>query len=132
VPRDEPSAFSGLTNVVGGTRQTNGFAGGDTHQFKLVRFNAITLGTESRYLVKGLIPREALVIVWGPPKCGKTFWVFDLSMHIALDWKYRGRRIKAGTVVYIACEGEHGLSARAEAFRQAKMAEGDADPNSFC
>ena len=27
------------------------------------------------------IPRVGLVVVWGPPKCGKSFWAFDLAMH---------------------------------------------------
>lgn len=87
-------------------------------QFKLVPFDAIEVGKTRNYLVKGLIPREGLVVVWGPPKCGKTFWVFDLSMHVALGWPYRDRKVQPGPVVYVACEGERGLAARVEAFRQ--------------
>jgi hypothetical protein len=49
-------------------------------------------------------------------------------MHVALGWEYRGRRVKAGTVVYVACEGEAGQGARAEAFRQKYLTEDDADP----
>ena len=96
-------------------------------KFQLVRFRDISLSTTASYLVKGLIPREGLVIVWGPPKCGKTFWVFDLMMHVALGWEYRGRRVEQGAVVYIACEGARGLAARKEAFRLAKLHE-DTDP----
>lgn len=101
---------------------------GADYRFKLIPFNAIKLSNKSRYLVKGLIPREALIVVWGPPKCGKSFWTFDLLMHVALGWDYRGRRVEAGTCIYVACEGEHGLAARAEAFRQAKIAEEGAEP----
>lgn len=97
-------------------------------RFPLVRFKDIKLKTSASYLVKGLIPREGIVVIWGPPKCGKTFWAFDISMHLALGWDYRGRRVQQGTVVYIACEGERGLTARAEAFRQRKMAEDEVDP----
>jgi hypothetical protein len=96
-------------------------------QFKLVPFREIKLSSSAVYLVKNLIPREGLIVIWGAPKCGKTFWAFDLGMHIALGWEYRGRRVKRGTVVYIACEGERGLTARAEAFRQRKMAEDEAN-----
>ena len=92
-------------------------------RFKLTPFDRIKLGNTRNYLVKGLIPREGLVVIWGPPKCGKTFWTFDLVMHVALGREYRGRRIEPGTVVYVACEGERGLMARTEAFRQSKMAE---------
>jgi RecA-family ATPase len=97
-------------------------------RFVLVPFNDVRVGTKRRYLVNGYLPREGLIIVWGPPKCGKTFWVFDLVMHIALGWEYRGCRVEAGNVVYVACEGELGLAARVEAFRQAKIAEGGANP----
>lgn len=87
-------------------------------KIKLVPFDEINLGTERRYLVKGLIPRTGLVIVWGPPKCGKSFWTFDLVMHVALGWEYRDRRVQQGPVVYCAFEGQKGIEARVEAFRQ--------------
>ena len=83
-----------------------------TSRLALVPFHEIEVGKTSPYLVKGLIPREGLIVVWGPPKCGKSFWTFDVVMHIALGWAYRGRRIKQGPVVYIACEGAHGFRAR--------------------
>lgn len=102
-----------------------------SRRFSLVRFDSIKVAAGAPYLVKGLIPREGLVVVWGPPKCGKTFWAFDLAMHIALGWEYRGRRVLAGTVVYIACEGERGLAARAEAFRLDKMGDATAEPSFY-
>src|SRR4029077_17636631 len=80
-------------------------------KFRPVRFKDIRLKTDRPYLVKGIIPREGLVVVWGPPKCGKSFWTFDVAMHVALGWEYRGKRVQPGTVCYIACEGERGLGA---------------------
>lgn len=99
-------------------------------RFKPVRFKDVRLGTDPPYLVKGLIPREGLVVVWGPPKCGKSFWTFDLVMHPALGWTYRGRKVQRGTVVYIAAEGERGLAARAAAYRQSMLGD-DADPDFY-
>jgi hypothetical protein len=55
------------------------------------RFRDIKLGKEPGYLINGLIPREGLIVVWGPPKCGKTFWVFDLMMHVAPGYIAAGR-----------------------------------------
>jgi hypothetical protein len=92
-------------------------------RFKLQAFRSLMLGTSAVYLVKGIIPRHGLTVVWGPPKCGKSFWVFDLMMHIALGWPYRGRRIQQGPVVYCAFEGAEGFKARAEAFRLRHLAE---------
>jgi hypothetical protein len=87
-------------------------------KIKLLPFLDLKVGHVSSYLVKGLIPRVGLVVAWGPPKCGKSFWTFDLVLHIALGWEYRGHRTQQGTVVYCAFEGADGFRGRAEAFRQ--------------
>ncbi len=96
-------------------------------RFPLVPFNQLIVGTSPAYLVKGLIPRVGIVAVWGPPKCGKSFWKFDLAMHSALGWDYRGRRVIPGPVVYCAFEGAEGFKARAAAFRKHHKISADAD-----
>jgi hypothetical protein len=92
---------------------------GSARQFTLTRFNDVTLSTSAVYLVKNLIPRAGLIIVWGPPKCGKSFWTFDVSMHIARGEPYRDRPVQQGTVVYLALEGANGFRRRIEAYRGA-------------
>jgi hypothetical protein len=99
----------------------------DTSRLALVPFHKIEVGMTGAYLVKGLIPREGLIVIWGPPKCGKSFWTFDLAMHITLGWPYRGRRVQVGPIVYVACEGAHGFRARIEAFRQRHLQDHDGD-----
>lgn len=87
-------------------------------RFHLTPFRDIAITEGVAYLVKDLIPTGGLVVVWGPPKCGKSFWMFDLSMHIALGREYRGRRVQQGPVVYLALEGGRGFTHRVEAFRR--------------
>ena len=85
--------------------------------FPLVAFKDIRLDlTRRNYLVKGLLPRTGLAVIWGPPKCHKSFWVMDLGLHIALGWEYRGRRVQQVPVVCVALEGRDGLPARKEGF----------------
>src|SRR4029077_20695580 len=60
---------------------------------------------------------------WGSPKCGKSFWTFDLVMHVALGWEYRGHRVQQGTVVYLAMEGGTGFAGRIEAWRRSRLQE---------
>jgi hypothetical protein len=86
--------------------------------FKLTRFDAVLLGSSAVYLVKGLAPTGGLTVVWGPPKSGKSFWTFDLAMHVARGELYRGRRVQPGPVVYLALEGGEGFRARIEAYRR--------------
>jgi RecA-family ATPase len=67
---------------------------------------------------KGLLASTGLAVIWGPPKCGKSFWAIDIALHIALGWTYRGRHVKQAPVVYIALEGLSGLDARVDAFKR--------------
>jgi hypothetical protein len=85
---------------------------------ELKPFSAIQVSTVPNYVVKGVLPRNALVVIWGPPKCGKSFWTFDLVMHVAIGREYRGHRVKQGPVVYLALEGGMGFAARIEAWRK--------------
>ena len=94
-------------------------------RFQIARFAAIKPDGNAQYLVKGLMQSTGLAVVWGAPKCGKSFWTFDALMHVALGWDYRGRRVRQGTIVYCALEGAQGFKNRIEAFRQAKMSEAD-------
>jgi hypothetical protein len=87
-------------------------------RFKFIDFDQIQPNTDQRYLIKNWIPRDGLTVVWGPPKCGKSFFVADMALHIALGWDYRGHRTKQGTVLYIACEGQSGFRNRVAAFRK--------------
>jgi len=88
-------------------------------RFPLVKFSELQLdASEVVYVVKGIIPRTGLVAVWGPPKCGKSFWLFCLLLHVAFNWVYRGHRTTQGPVVYCAFEGANGFKRRAAAFRE--------------
>ena len=97
---------------------SNGTQHRTKQRFELTRFNAVVLSSSSAYLVKGLIPRGGLTVVWGPPKCGKSFWTFDVAMHVARGEPYRDRRVQQGVVVYLALEGGNGFRARIEAYRR--------------
>ena len=99
----------------------NGQAG-KGQRFTLKRFEDIQISPEPNYLVKGLLPRVELAVIWGPPKCGKSFWAFDLVMHVTLDWQYRGRRVQQGPAVYLALEGGSGFAGQVEAWRQRHLA----------
>jgi hypothetical protein len=87
-------------------------------QLRLIAWEDIRLSTVARYLVKNVLPSEGLIVVYGPPKCGKTFWTLDIVMHVALGWQYRGHRTQQGNVVYCLFEGQRGFEARKEAFQQ--------------
>jgi hypothetical protein len=99
-------------------------------RFPLTPFDQLRPSSAPNYLVKGVFPRVGLIVVWGPPKCGKSFIVSDMMMHVALGWPFRGRRVLQGAVVYCAFEGADGFRARAQAFRERHLQE-DAEPVPF-
>jgi hypothetical protein len=88
-------------------------------KFRLTAFKDIKVNTTRRsYLVKGLLASTGLAVIWGPPKCYKSFWATDIGLHFALGWPYRDRRVVQTTVCYIALEGQYGFAARIEVFRK--------------
>jgi hypothetical protein len=88
-------------------------------QFELLRLRDVKVDEQRRgYLLKGLLASTGLSVVWGPPKCGKSFWAMDVGLHIALNMPYRGLRVQQAPVVYVALEGQHGIPARIEAFKR--------------
>jgi AAA domain len=99
-------------------------------RFQLIPFRDLKPLPKPAYLIKGVFPRIGLIVVWGPPKCGKSFWVTDAMLHVALGWEYRSHRVARGSVVYCALEGQEGYGKRAEAFRRRHLAE-VADPVPF-
>src|ERR1700732_582923 len=100
-------------------KEVNGIdAAAQGRRFELIPFDKIAFDTAAAYLVKWIVPRVGLCVFWGPPKCGKSFLVFDLLMHVALGWKYRDRRVQQGAVVYCAFEGQAGPRNRGGAFRR--------------
>jgi hypothetical protein len=100
-----------------------GVSGSVKPRFELVAFDDVRIDTLPAYCIKGIFPRVGLCVVYGPPKCGKSFLVFDMAMHVALGWEYRGKKVRRGDVVYCALEGCAAFKNRIEAFRQTRLAE---------
>lgn len=72
-----------------------------------------------KWMIKHWIQEDALIMIHGPSGGGKTFVALDLCLHVAaglINWN--GHKVKAGTVVYLAGEGHHGLRSRIAAWKQ--------------
>lgn len=72
-----------------------------------------------KWLIKGWLQSDALIMIHGPSGGGKTFVVLDWCLRLAsgmTDWA--GHRVKPANVVYLAGEGHHGLKARIAAWKQ--------------
>jgi RecA/RadA recombinase len=69
------------------------------------------------FLIDGLFPAGGLIVVYGPPKSGKTFLVLSACLHLAANKGWFGHKVRGGCIVYIAGEGVGGLGSRLKAMR---------------
>lgn len=68
------------------------------------------------WIVKDVLPRAELAVLYGESTAGKTFVALDLAMSIARGVEWRGKRVKQGKVVYLAAEGSGGFRNRCKAY----------------
>jgi hypothetical protein len=82
-----------------------------------LRFNIETLSqfaiiTSHKYLIKAVLPRATLGVLFGESGSGKSFITLDMCIAIALGQPWRGKRTMQGRVVYIVAEGAAGFRNR--------------------
>lgn len=70
------------------------------------------------WIIKGVLPKAGLGVVYGASGSGKSFAVLDMGMAIARGVDWRGKRVKQGRVAYIAAEGADGFRKRLAAYAQ--------------
>lgn len=71
-----------------------------------------------QWLIKQVLPRYGLGVIYGETGSGKTFSVLDLVLSIARGVSWRGLRTRPGRVSYVCAEGAAGLGNRIEAYRR--------------
>lgn len=78
------------------------------------------LGTvqASDRLVRRLLGEGSFGVLYGVPGCGKSFLALDLCLHIALGRPWFGLPVTQRATLYLAAEGQMGVSNRVAAFRQ--------------
>lgn len=69
------------TNAPSGTAAANDMVLDD--RLPVEWYDEVTPTPNDSDLVRGLIAAQSLVLVWGPPKSGKSFVALDLALHIA-------------------------------------------------
>jgi hypothetical protein len=69
-----------------------------------------------QWIIKGVMPRAELMVVFGDSGSGKSFFVFDMLGAIARGDEWRGKKVAKGRAVYIAAEGAGGCRNRLKAY----------------
>lgn len=93
----------------------------DLAPVKREKFSVQSLATFSQakaasWIIKGVLPRAALGVVYGDSGAGKTFYVLDQVVAVCRGADWRGNKVKQGRAVYICAEGAAGFQKRLEAY----------------
>lgn len=72
-----------------------------------------------QWRVRGVLPFDGIAAMFGPSGSGKSFLTLDLLATVASGGEWFGCRVKSAPVLYVALEGEAGISQRIQA-HQAK------------
>lgn len=92
-------------------------------RFPRVWLDDALANVDADYIIKGLVERGRLNVIFGPAGDGKTFWTLDLAGHIAAGISWRGRRVRLGLVVYVAAEAGASILRRFSAWRDHHLSE---------
>ncbi len=86
-------------------------------KFPIYRADDAVLSKPIEWLVKGVLPRSDLGILFGASGSGKTFVALDLAMALSRGVSWRDHRVpKSVRVLYVAAEGSGGVGNRIKAY----------------
>jgi hypothetical protein len=88
------------------------------NRFLVMSADEFTSRPAPSWIVKGVIPRAELVVLFGESGSGKSFIALDIAAAIDRGMEWRGRRVKQGRVIYICAEGAGGFRNRMVAYQQ--------------
>lgn len=68
------------------------------------------------WIVRGVLPRAELAVVYGESGSGKSFLALDLCAAVGRGVKWRDRDVSRGPSVYVCAEGARGFKTRLRAY----------------
>jgi archaellum biogenesis ATPase FlaH len=69
-----------------------------------------------KWFIEDLIPQAELGMVYGPPGSGKSFFCFDVALHLARGLPWRGNRTRKTKVGWLAAEASGSVGLRVRAY----------------
>lgn len=95
-----------------------------TEPFKFAQSSELTKNPKPlRWLIKGIISRQSINLLFGEPTAGKTLFALDWAFCVSSGRDWHGLQVKQSDVFYIAGEGFSGFSQRLKALEVKYKAE---------
>jgi hypothetical protein len=98
--------------------ETHGVGRAAEKGLQRVRYADVRAVLADIYLVKGLLSKVGMSVIFGPSGSGKSFLALDVALRVAAGGPWRGRRVSRGAVLYIAAEAGGSALNRVEAFKR--------------
>lgn len=92
-------------------------------RFQVYKYDEVKTWPEPDWIIKGVLPRAELAVLYGESGSGKSFVALDMVSAIARGVDWRGNKTKPGRVVYVAAEGQRGFKKRMVAYVQENQLE---------
>lgn len=87
-------------------------------KFAISDAGAFADGPPQSWIIKGVLPRAEVGMVYGESTAGKSFIMIDMLACIVRGVPWRGMRTKPGRVVMVVAEGASGARGRLKAYAQ--------------
>lgn len=85
-------------------------------RFPFVAASDYMMREPPEWIIKGVLPRADLGVLYGASGSGKSFAVLDMALAVARGADWRERPVKQGAVLYVAAEGGGGVASRVKAY----------------
>jgi RecA/RadA recombinase len=103
-------------DVIPDTPESIAAAQAKADRFKVISADEFTGRPPPEWLIKGILPKAELVVLFGESGAGKSFVALDMAGALDRGVGWRGHRVKQSRVVYIAAEGAGGFRNRMAAY----------------
>lgn len=97
-------------------------------EFPFLSMDDLDALPDQEWLVHGVIPANAVGVIFGGSGSFKSFITLDLAERVAYGMPWLGRPTKQGPVIVIVAEGAPGTKKRVKAWRQAHQKAGEPAP----
>lgn len=89
-------------------------------RFRCINADEYVQRTRPGWIIKNLLPRAQLGVLFGEPGAGKSFVAIDIAMSIARGIEWNGLKTNQGPVVYVCAENQGGMINHLAAYAQNK------------
>jgi RecA/RadA recombinase len=85
-------------------------------RFRVIPANEFATDVPLEWLIKSVLPKAELAVIYGESGSGKSFQALDLAAAVSRGAAWRDHVVRRGRVVYVAAEGAGGFRQRLRAY----------------